>query len=204
MKTTKLYLDFSAYNPAELTVLGDRVTNALNDKETYPNPVIPAEELATANGEFKEAIDAAATGDRVAIRDRNQKREVLVRMLRQVGLYVQAVVDGDDAKLAASGFEVSVAARKPAVLDKPLIETVENRASRELAVSLRRVRGAKAYEVRMSHGPEGWQMVGVFTQARNILLTDLTPGQTYTVQVRAIGAGNTTTDWSDPVSRMSL
>ncbi|HET7625016.1 MAG TPA: fibronectin type III domain-containing protein, partial [Verrucomicrobiae bacterium] len=62
---------------------------------------------------------------------------------------------------------------------------------------------ARAYEVRMSHGDEGWQVVGIFTQSR-MTLQNLTPGTTYTVQARAIGGSTGSSEWSDPVSHMSL
>jgi hypothetical protein len=56
----------------------------------------------------------------------------------------------------------------------------------------------------MSFGTNGWQAAGIFTQARKIVLTDLTPGTVYTVQARAIGGSTGSSEWSDPVSRMSL
>jgi hypothetical protein len=56
----------------------------------------------------------------------------------------------------------------------------------------------------MSYGTSGWQVVGIFTQSRRILLESLTPGTTYTVQARAIGGSTGSSDWSDPVSHMSM
>ncbi|HEU5122457.1 MAG TPA: fibronectin type III domain-containing protein [Verrucomicrobiae bacterium] len=56
----------------------------------------------------------------------------------------------------------------------------------------------------MSYTGGNWQSAGVFTQARKIVLTDLTPGTTYTIQARAIGGSTGSSDWSDPVSHMSL
>ena len=56
----------------------------------------------------------------------------------------------------------------------------------------------------MSYGTSSWQTVGIFTQARKIVLDNLTPGATYTVQDRAIGGITGSSDWSDPVSHMSL
>jgi hypothetical protein len=55
----------------------------------------------------------------------------------------------------------------------------------------------------VSYGTSGWQVVGTFTQTRRILLENLTPDTTYTVQARAIGGLTGSSDWSDPVSRMS-
>ncbi len=47
------------------------------------------------------------------------------------------------------------------------------------------------------------QAVGVFTQSR-MVIPDLIPGTTYTLQARAIGGSTGYSDWSDPVSHMSM
>lgn len=49
-----------------------------------------------------------------------------------------------------------------------------------------------------------WQSAGMFTQARRIVLTGLTPGVTYAVRVRAIGGSTGFSDWSDPISHMAM
>jgi chitodextrinase len=48
-----------------------------------------------------------------------------------------------------------------------------------------------------------WVPGGVFTQARKIVVENLTPGTTYTFQVRAVGGSTGYSGWSDPVSHMS-
>lgn len=75
---------------------------------------------------------------------------------------------------------------------------------RNLLLRLAPIDNARAYEVRISYGPNGWQSAGVFTQARRLILEDLTPGTTYTLQTRAIGGITGYSDWSDPVSHMAL
>jgi hypothetical protein len=44
----------------------------------------------------------------------------------------------------------------------------------------------------------------VFTKSRGVLLQNLTPGKTYTVQARSVGGKTGYSDWSDPASYMSL
>jgi hypothetical protein len=66
------------------------------------------------------------------------------------------------------------------------------------------VRNARAYEVQFKNGTGGWQPAGIATQARRIEINDLTPGNTYSVQLRAIGGSTGYSDWSDPVSRMAV
>jgi chitodextrinase len=88
-------------------------------------------------------------------------------------------------------------------LDKPGILQVNNEASTQLVVRLQPVDNARAYEVRVSYGANGWQAAGVFTQARRVVLTNLTPGTNYNIQARAVGGSTGYSDWSDPISHMA-
>ena len=89
-------------------------------------------------------------------------------------------------------------------LPKPSIENIDNFASTQLMVKLTTIPNARAYEVRINPGDDKWQNAGVFTKSRRVLLDNLTPGSTYTIQARAVGGRTGYSDWSDPVSHMSL
>jgi hypothetical protein len=52
------------------------------------------------------------------------------------------------------------------------------------------------------HLPTG--AAGTFIQACRVLLTNLTPGTSYTLQFRAIGGSTGYSDWSDPVAHMAM
>ena len=56
----------------------------------------------------------------------------------------------------------------------------------------------------MKNGTGGFVPAGTFTQARRMVLTGLNPGQSYTVQIRAVGGSTGYSDWSDPVSHMAM
>jgi len=61
------------------------------------------------------------------------------------------------------------------------------------------------YEGRIK-GPTGdWMTPSVFTgDSQHITFYGLTPGTTYTVQVRALGGSTGQSDWSDPSSHMAM
>ena len=46
--------------------------------------------------------------------------------------------------------------------------------------------------------------MGLPTQVRRIEVNNLTPGNTYTVQLRAIGGSTGFSDWSAPTPRMVI
>ncbi|HEU5122741.1 MAG TPA: fibronectin type III domain-containing protein [Verrucomicrobiae bacterium] len=135
---------------------------------------------------------------------KNLARRTLLNLLRQEAAYVQSLANENLEMLLSSGFQSVSTNRAQIELPKPVIDRVDNPASAQLALRLQPVPTARAYEVRLSYAGGNWQGAGVFTQARKIILTDLTPGTTYTIQARAIGGSTGSIDWSDPVSHMSL
>jgi len=152
---------------------------------------------------------AAALGGPAATADKNGKRDVLISLLRQLAGYVQDNHGNDLAKLLASGFEAVSTNHGSVPLEQPTIKDILNGMSGQLIVRIGRVDNAKAYEVRYAlvapgGAPGPWQPGGLFTSSRAMPVGGLTPGGNYTFQVRAIGGSTGYSDWSDPVSHMSL
>ena len=106
--------------------------------------------------------------------------------------------------LLSSGFEANNGPGSQSPLAKPAILAILNEASTQLVVRGAAVNNAHAYEAQIKNGTGGWQPAGTFTQTRRLVLTNLTPGQTYTVQIRAVGGSTGYSDWSDPVSHMAM
>jgi hypothetical protein len=53
-----------------------------------------------------------------------------------------------------------------------------------------------------TNGGSTWAAEVTFPSARAMVLNGLTPGTTYTVQMRAVGGTMGFSGWSDPVSHM--
>jgi len=76
-------------------------------------------------------------------------------------------------------------------------------------VKVKPIANAKCYEVRYAAlgaggAPGPWQSGGLFTNSRSMPLNGLTPGTNYSLDVRAVGGSTGYSDWSDPVSHMSM
>ena len=130
-------------------------------------------------------------------------------MLRQLAAYAQTESANDLAKLLSSGFEAvnTNHAREP--LATTLIVEIVNGISGQLIVKVTPVKNAKSYEVRIAVVAPGgatgpFQIAGVFTDSRQMIVEDLTPGTTYIVQVSAIGGSTGQSGWSDPVIHMCM
>ncbi len=200
----KTALAFTRLKDGDLLTFGDGVVAGLTGNASFPTPVVPLPTLTDALLSYRNAVSAAEDGGKRAIAERDAARAVFVNLLRQLASYVESIAGADLPVLLSSGFETVNSSRNRIVLPKPVVLDLGNEQSAQLALRLQPVPTARAYEVRMNYGTSGWQTVGVFTQARKILLENLTPGTTYTVQARAIGGITGSSDWSDPVSHMSL
>jgi len=196
-------LGFARLPDAELGTFAENVVAKMTGNASYPTPVVPLAELQATLNAFTTALAAAEQGGKQATANKNAARESLMALLRQEAAYVESVANDDLPTLLSSGFEAVKTDRTQIPLPKPVVDKISNEQSTQLMMRLQPVPTARAYEVRMSFGSNGWQAVGVFTQARRIVIESLTPGTVYTVQARAIGGSTGYSDWSDPVSHMA-
>jgi len=214
MNQLRVLLGFTSASDPSVLEKGQAVHDHLYTSLLWtvpPNPVIPvtAAALDTAMGAFSSAMAAAAQGGPADTADKNAKREALTSLLRQVAGYVQENHGNDLAKLLASGFEAVSTNRASVPLGPPTIKDILNGSSGQLILRVGRIDNAKAYEVRYALiGPGGapgpFQSGGLFTSSRSMPVGGLTPGGMYQFQVRAVGGSTGYSDWSDPVSHMSL
>jgi hypothetical protein len=89
-------------------------------------------------------------------------------------------------------------------LDQPVILQLDNLASTQLLLRLTPITNAKSYQVQTNTNGNGtWAEAGIYTQARRIALTNLTPGTIYSVRARAIGGSTGSSDWSIAAAHMA-
>ncbi len=134
-----------------------------------------------------------------ATAEKNNRRDALVELLRQLAAYVQEAAGNDLAKLLGSGFEAVSTNRASTPLDASAIRDIVNGNSGQLLTRVSTVKNAKCYEQRHALidatgtlGP--WQSGALFTNSRSMPTNGLTPGGNYLFQVRAIGGS---TGYSD-------
>jgi hypothetical protein len=168
---------------------------------------------------FKAAVDAlisliasAIDGGKTAIVEKNKQRAIVIKMLRQLGHWVEANCKDDLSILKSSGFQPLTMTRGATLpLEGPAsIAKVENgQNSGELFVRVVSLARALSYIVRYAaigadgkHAP--WTELPPFSSVRYpAVISGLTPGTVYAFQVRALGKLGYT-DWSDSVTRMSM
>jgi hypothetical protein len=203
MTTYRVALSFAQLSDAKLDDFTQNIIASLTGNASFPTPTVPPADLSSALSTFTATLAATAQGGTQATAAKNAARDALVALLRKEANYVQGIASTDLAMLLSSGFEAINSNRSQSPLDKPSIVQINNEASTQLVLRLQPVDNARSYEVRVSYGANGWQAAGVFTQARRVVLTNLTPGTNYNIQARAVGGSTGYSDWSDPVSHMA-
>lgn len=204
----RVLLGFSSAGDHQLEETAGAVIKGITGNATYPTPPVTMAALQTALTAFTAAIAAQEQGGTAATADKNNKRDALIGLLRQLAGYVQQNCANDLAKLLSSGFDAVSASRAQTELDAPAILSLDNGNTGQLLIKVTPIANAKAYEVRYAAvtggTPGAWQNGGLYTNSRSMPLNGLTPGTQYQVQVRAIGGSTGYSDWSDSVSHMSM
>ena len=205
MKTVKVALSFNRLSDADLSAFTNNINTCMTGNAAFSKPPVAYTDLSKSLDTFDKAVSAARGGDSAAIAAKTNARNALLATLQKLAAFVQIVADGDMAVLLASGFSANTSNRRPPTkLDRPLIVDIENEGTAKLGVRLQPVQYAKSYEVRATNGATTPAASVISTQARHIVVENLTPGTTYTLSARAIGGSDGFSEWSDPVSHMAI
>ncbi len=153
---------------------GAILTN-LYGNAAFPTPPVLKPALQAALDAFVAAIAAQAQGGTAATANKNNKRDILVALLRQLAGYVQDKAVNNLATLLSSGFEAVSTNRASVPLDAPNILSLDNGNSGQLLVRVTPVANAKAYEVRHAAlgtggAPGPWQSGSLYTNSRSMPL----------------------------------
>lgn len=196
---------FRSKSDAHLNFFALAVIEAMTGNTHFPTPPITLAALTTLQETFAEKIMAALNAGPMETAEKNAARAALLLALRNYASYVQIQSANDMAVLLSSGFEPVSTNRVSLPLPQPTAPVVKNGNTTELIVSVTSVPNARSYETRFK--PEdgvNWQQSVFTTGSRNITLSGLTPGQAYTVEVRAVGGATGLSPWSDPTTRISV
>lgn len=209
MSQLRVLLGFTNAPDHSVEETAGAVHDNLYGNPAYPAPPVTKPALEAAQAAFATAIAAQAQGGTASTAEKNNRRDALVGLLRQLAGYVQEKCSNDLATLLSSGFDAVSTNRASVQLDPPTILDILNGNSGQLLVRVGPVANAKCYEVRFAAldavgTPGPWQSGGLFTNSRSMPISGLTPGVNYSFQVRAIGGSTGSSDWCDAVSHRSL
>lgn len=199
---------YGRYADQPLLAAGSAAVEGLDANTDLPNPPFPASVLKPEVIKLGELI-GANDGGKKAIADKNKQKAVVVKMLEQDAHYVEVTANNDPNIIGKSGFQMITAKTPPQPLPQPRIDKiVAGPNSGQLLVAVLAILKARMFDLRYGvSGPNG-QLPTVWTNEPfpsvkpPMAITGLTPGTSYTFQVRAYGTLGYT-DYSEPVTKIA-
>lgn len=205
-KTIKVSLSFGTLPDGAFGDFGNTILANLYSHSEFSAPPVSVADLGAGVTAFKTAKVAQATGGKEATAAKNQRREELLAMLKDLAYYVQVACGNDLEVLLSSGFQATKQNRVPTAMPTPMVERITNGLTGEALVTAKAERFAKTYEAQAAEldengtpGPYGPSVLQ--TSSRRIPLPGLTPGKIHIFRVRLVGSKGAVSNWSDPVAQ---
>lgn len=205
----KISLSFTRLPDGPFEDFADTIHADLYSVSAFSTAPITAVDLQARITAFNVAKIAQATGGKETTVIKNQRREELTEVLKQLAYYVQMACNGDLAVLLSSGFKATSRNRTPAALPKTMVLRITQTHSGVALVTAKAERGAKSYVVEAAEMDENG-LVGPYgppvfqSSSRKIPVAGLTPGKVYLFRVRVVGGSGETSEWSDSVTQRML
>jgi hypothetical protein len=188
----KLALNFRKYNDSELEEVAFFICNRLRTNEEWTDILMLLPPIEETLKQFQHYRHESWTGDTNMILIKNDFKEKLILLLRELGETVQLKANGDEWLIITSGYK-AVKPPKKTNLEKPdEFKVLPGKQNGQIILQAKRVKGAKAYLFQYTRGPVNnetrWETI-TSTQ-RKIVISNLPLGIQFFFQMAAIGARN--------------
>jgi len=182
MKKLKVVTGFTRYALVDKASFCHNVINKMTDNVLFSMPDVPLAEALDALNALDAAILAAKDGSHTAISIRNDCEKVVDAKFILLAKYVDRISDGDETTILSSGFNFS---RQPSAPSKEVLTVPDGAFPGSIHPKRTPVPHAGSYrwEIRLV-GTLVW-VTYVSTQS-SIVISDLTVGAVYEIQVAAI------------------
>uniref|UniRef100_C6E5Y8 Uncharacterized protein n=1 Tax=Geobacter sp. (strain M21) TaxID=443144 RepID=C6E5Y8_GEOSM len=183
--------DFRRCSPAKFFSLCQRVKRSLTGNNNYSDSVLGAvgQQLFEKVDAFVVSYGLASNGDRVLIRERDRLKQEIIVILEEVASLLEAASIRNPDALLTTGFTITQERRshprQPKLpLTSPTDFTVANSGETHRAVgSATPMPGAFNQEIQLNRKDpsveEDWFHKAIFPDARNMVMDNLEPGNTF-------------------------
>src|SRR5256885_1412889 len=193
---------FSNGSDADVVSRCPNIQTSMPGNPHSPNPPADLGALKTAIDTFSALIAQALDGSKKVIAEKNKQREVVIKMVRLLGRYVEVTSNADMAIFQTSGFQAAAPKTPTPPLTEKVRKVEHGPNSGQITVWLKAVAGASSYEIRTAVAnavPPVWMSAPASSVQSPIVVSGLTPATTYLLQARAL-VKNAYTDWSDSIT----
>jgi hypothetical protein len=130
---------------SELYIVTKRIVESMKNNANFPNPPAALTALEKLLPEYDSSLTNAKGRDREMVAIKKAKKRAMVALLTEVASYVTLICNGDETLLLNSGF--SIVGQSKEQQPMPAIQKliVELGPPGAVTISVKRVRGARAY-----------------------------------------------------------
>src|SRR2546421_5771157 len=132
----RVSLGFARLPDAELDNFAQGVIAGMTGNAAYASPPVTLVNLQTARNDFTAKIAAAQTGGPPDTAAKNNSRQTLLGLLRQLASYVQINCNNDMAPLLGSGFQAQSTNRAQSQLEQQQSLSIQNGTRGQLVASV--------------------------------------------------------------------
>ena len=188
---------------AQLITDTENIITSMTNNPAYPSPTPALTVITAAKNGFATAVANTVNGGTTLTLIKNEKRATLVALMRELAIYVHMACKGSLGNLQTSGFPTWKPTRTPVgQLPAPAAPVLSlGVRSGQLVASTPPVPNGYTYNWRVSTGTPPVITVRVQTTAASNLFENLTPGQSYLVDVNVVGSAGPS-DYSDTAQLM--
>jgi hypothetical protein len=200
---------YGSMSDADILARATAVLTGMTGNASFTALPVDLAALKTAIDSYSTLISESLDGSKKVIAQKDKQREVVIKMLRLLGRFVEVNSNGDKAIFTSSGFLPATTVKTPpAPLPVPVIKSVTQGAvSGELVIQVQSIPKALSYDIRYGVQVNGNPPTALTTKTVTrvkppVGFQGLTPGAVYAFQVRAQGKLGYT-DWTDWTTCMS-
>src|SRR3954463_4676608 len=145
----KVSLAFARLSDSELDNFAHGVFNAMTGNAAFASPPVTLASLQTATNDFTDKVAASDAGGLAATAAKNNSRQTLLGILRQLAAYVQMSCNNEETTLLSSGFQMPKQGGPLGPLEQPQGLTLKNGFAGQLVATIEPVPRANMYEGRI-------------------------------------------------------
>jgi hypothetical protein len=188
MKKQKINLSYRSYSDSAFLNKAGHIVSSMTNNIYFSNPVPPLADVQDALDAYSTALVAAADLGRVNVANKNKAREVLEKLLAQLGMYVMYVANGDVLILTSSGYTLSKSP-EPRYIENPGNVTLTNGiTSGEIIGAVKNVAtSGYTFEITDTLPTEETIWLSTPSSKSQFTFKNLVAGKQYWIRVAALG-----------------
>ena len=188
----KILISFDRFSDANFQKKAELIYNSMNGNAVYESIAAPVAGMKVALDIYIENLKAAGTKEQNAVAQKNKSRQQLTALLKQLGLSVMVIADGDEPALVSSGYTLSKKPEPRYISNPGNVTLSQGLSSGEMVSTVSRVWGANSYvhQIATEFPTEKTVWASNTSSSSKFLFTNLTPGKQYWVRVAVVGSRN--------------